>query len=74
MLWHQKSTGSRLVKHTTLYKEWMHTLKKEDISLTTEIDKPEILLLYTDELLKIFGINLKDPSKDSDNHGYSNDE
>jgi len=41
-----------LFQKAILYKEWMHTLHKEDITVVTEIHEPEVFLLYTNELLK----------------------
>jgi len=54
--------------------EWMHTLKMEDITLATEVDKPEEFLLYTDELLKMFGINLKVSANEGDKHEHTEDD
>lgn len=52
----------------------MHTLKREDIPLATEVDELEVFLLYNDELLKMFGINLKVSAKKGDEHEHIEDE
>lgn len=39
-----------------------------------EIHKPEGFLLYTDEILKMFGIHKKVSSKDAGKYGHSDDE
>ena len=52
----------------------MHTLKKEDITLATEVDKPELFLLYTDGVLKMFGIHLKVSINEADKHEQSEDD
>ena len=63
-----------LLKKATLYKEWMHTLNRVDITLATELDKPEVFHLYTDELPKMFGINLKVSAKKRDELTQTDDE
>ena len=45
------------------YKEWMNTLWREDISVATEITEPEDFLVYTNKLLKMFGIKGMIPSE-----------
>ena len=52
----------------------MHTLKTEDTTLATEVDGPEVFLLYTDELLKMFGINLKVSAHGGETHEDTEDD